>query len=162
MQKVKITAFLLAVLFLCACSKTAVTPVVRGVTFNAHIIYFNKEYLVLTDIDKNGNTVISVVEPQVISGAKFVVTGEGAYTEYKDIKYPVNIENAEGAPYFLFGCLTDAMDKKGQQVGENFIISGKWQDREYEMYLSGSGIPLKITAKDIEIEILDAKIKTEQ
>lgn len=162
MQKIKITAFLLAVLFLCACSKTAVTPVVQGVTFNAHIIYFNKEYSVLADIEKNGDAVICVVEPQVISGAKFVITGDNAYAEYKDIKYPVNIDNAEGAPYFLFGCLTDAKDKKGQQSGEDIIISGKWQDREYEMYLSGSGIPLKISAKDIEIEILDAKIKTDR
>lgn len=148
----------MVVVFLCACKSASVTPVIEGITFNAHVFYFNKEYTCSVDVAKGGDMVLTITEPELLSGAKVVLAGKEAYAEFRDIKYPVDPNRAEGVPYFLLGVLRDAKTKKGEQKGDAYILSGQWQDTQYQMFLAGSGLPLKLTAENIEIEIYDAKI----
>ncbi len=160
MRKFKILIFPLCLVFLCACSKPKVTPVTDGISFAAHIFYYNKEYSCVVVAEKGGDTVLTVTEPELLSGAKVVISEKDAYAEFKDIKYPVDLSRAAGAPYFLLGCLKEAKNKEAEKGSEQYVIKGTHADIEYEMVFAESGIPLKITGENIEIEIFDAKIKT--
>lgn len=158
MKKIKILIFSLIFLYLCACSGSTVTPVTRGLSFNAHVFYYNKEYTFAVNIGKDGNTELSVVEPQLLSGAKIVVARDCAYAEFRDIKYPVDLSRAGGAPYFLLECLKNADGTAAELHNEQFIISGTRLGEDYKIIFAESGIPLKIAGENIEIEICDAKI----
>ena len=158
MRKFKIFILPFVLVFLCACSASSVTPVTEGISFNAHIFYYNKEYTCAVIIQNNGDTVLTLTEPQLISGAKVVVTKDGAYAEYQDIKYPVNISRAEGAPYFLLGVLDDIKTKSAKKTDSGYAIEGNWAEQKYKITLAESGIPLTLTGENIEIEFLDAKI----
>lgn len=158
MNKIKISIILLLALFTCACKGGTVSPRLESVTFNAHVFYFDKEYAFSCDIQSKNNATITLISPELISGAKVVVTEQGAYMEYKDIKYSVDLARAKGAPYFLLSVINDAKTKKGVKKGDKIYVDGVWQEKDYQMLLSGSGIPLKITSDNIEIEIMDAKI----
>lgn len=158
MNKIKISIILLLALFTCACKGGTVSPQLEGVTFNAHVFYFDKEYVFNCDIQSEENATITLISPELISGAKVVVDEKNVYMEYKDIKHPVDLTRAKGAPYFLLSVINDAKAKKGTKKGNKIYIDGIWQEKSYQMLLSGSGIPLKITSDNIEIEIMDAKI----
>ncbi len=158
MKKIKILIFPLIFLYLCACGSSTVTPVTRGLSFNAHVFYYNKEYTCAVNIDKDGNTELTVVEPKLLAGAKVVIAGKEAYAEFKDIKYPVDMWRAGGAPYFLLGCLRCADGATAVLNDEQFTISGTHLGENYEITLTHYGIPLKITSENIEIEIFDAKV----
>lgn len=158
MKKLKILIFPLIFLCLCACGTKSITPVTKGVSFNAHILYYNKEYACAVNIDKDGNAELTITEPQLLSGAKIVVAPDGAYAEFKDIKYPVDMSRADGAPYFLLGCLENTDGNAALLENEQFVISGTRLDENYEIIFAESGIPLKIMGENIEIEICDAKI----
>lgn len=162
MKKFKILIFPLIFLYLSACTSSNITPITKGLTFNAHVFYYNKEYTFAVDIGKDGNTQLTVVEPQMLSGAKIVLTEQEAYAEFKDIKYPVDISCADGAPYFLLGCLKNAEGATALLQDEQFTVSGTRLGEDYKITFAESGIPLKITGENIEIEIFDAKIKTAQ
>ncbi len=109
-------------------------------------------------IGANGDTVLTVTEPQLISGAKVVITKDEAYAEYKDIKYPVDLTRAEGAPYFLLRVLGDIKNKTASKSDSGYIIEGAVSDEKYKITLAGSGLPLTLKGENIEIEFLDVKI----
>lgn len=162
MKNLKILIFPLFFIYLCACGRSTTTPITRGLSFNAHIFYYNKEYMCAVDIEKGGNTELTILEPQLLSGAKVVVTENDAYAEFKDIKYPVDMSRADGAPYFLLGCLKSVDGATAVLNDGLFTVSGTRLDVKYQIIFAESGIPLKITGENIEIEIVDAKIKTAQ
>ncbi len=162
MKKIKILIFPLIFLCLSACGSSSVTPITKGLSFNAHIFYYNKEYTCAVNIDSDGNTQLTVVEPKLLSGAKVVITEKEAYAEFRDIKYPVDMSRADGAPYFLLGCLRSAEGADALLIDQQFTVRGTRLGEDYKIIFAGSGIPLKIEGKNIEIEIYDAKIKTAQ
>lgn len=162
MKKLKILLLPLVLIITCACKSGNVTPITEGLAFNAHVLYFDKEYVFSCELENGGKAMVTLIEPELISGAKIIVENGTAHAEYKDIKYPVDLNRAEGAPYFLLKSLIDAKDKKPTAEGDAYILYGENQGQEYKITFSGSGIPLKITADNIEIEIMDAKIKTTQ
>lgn len=158
MSKLKIIPIFFLIIILCACNKATVKPISRSLTFTAHVFYFNKEYMFDVNIDNDGNMLLTVKEPEMLSGAKVVLAGEESYTEFKDIKYPVDITRAGGAPYFLLGVMKDIKDEKAEKKGDEYIITGGFADENYEISYAATGIPIKLIAKNLTVEFMNAQI----
>ena len=99
-----------------------------------------------------------MIEPELLSGAKIEINEKESYAKFKDIKYPVDLSRADGAPYFLLDCLKQADGDTATFQDEQFVISGTRLGESYKITFAESGIPLKITSENIEIEITDSKI----
>ncbi len=158
MSKIKILPIILVLTFLCACNSAKVKPVSDALKFTAHISYFNKEYTCETEIQKNGDMTLIITEPEIMSGAKIVVTENEAYAEFAEIKYPIDINRAGGAPYFVLGALRDAKEKTAVKRDSEYAITGEVAGEKYEIIYAVTGIPIKLTADNITVEFLNAEI----
>lgn len=158
MSRLKIFLIALLLITMCACKKAAVKPVTESVTFNAHICYFNKEYTCAAEIEKNGDMCLNITEPKMLSGAKIIIKENEAYAEFEEIKYPVDVERAGGAPYFLLGVLREIRGKTAQSVNDEYVITGELAGEDYKITFGETGIPISLTGKNIEIEFIDVRL----
>ncbi len=133
-------------------------PITESVTFNAHICYYNKEYTCAVEIEENGDMCLSLTEPQLMSGAKIIIKENEAYAEFEEIKYPVDIERAGGAPYFLLGVLRDIKGQTAPFKSDEYVIIGKYAGEDYKITFGETGIPINLTGDNITVEFLDVNI----
>ncbi len=158
MSKLKVFLIFLLLITMCACKKGAVKPVAESFCFNAHISYFNKEYVCAVTVEQNGDMCLSVTEPQILAGAKIVLKENEAYAEFEEIKYPVDIERAGGAPYFLLGVLNEIRGKTAQSANDEYVITGEVAGEDYKITFGETGIPIALTGKNTQIEFMDVNI----
>ncbi len=158
MSKIKILPIILVLIVLCACNSAKVKPVSDALKLTAHISYFNKEYTCETEIQKNGDMTLVLTQPQIMSGAKIVLTENEAYAEFQDIKYPIDINRAGGAPYFVLGALRDTKGKWAEKTDKEYVLTGEFAGEKYEITYAATGIPIKLTADNIMVEFMNVEI----
>lgn len=165
MKRVKIFAACLCfILLFCGCSKKTVTPVIDNIRFNAHILYYNEQYVCAVRTYTGGNFDITVLEPEVLKGLAFTYRDNGVTANYNGIEYTPNADNAYfmGVSDYIREILLDLQQKTATETDEGFAISGKTGDFVYTVYFAGSGLPLKAVVNNtITIEVLDAEIVNE-
>lgn len=165
MKRVKIFAVCLSfIVLLCGCSKKTVTPVIDNIRFNAHISYYNEQYVCAVRTYTGGNFDITVTEPEVLKGLNFTYRDNGITANYNGIEYTPNADNAYfmGVSDYIHEILLDLQQKTATETENGFIIEGETHDFVYTVYFAGSGLPIKAVVNNtITIEAHDVEIVNE-
>ena len=85
----KILLILLSVLLLAGCSpkKSSVKPILKGISFECDVTYYNENYSCKGDVEKNGNMIIEFVAPTELEGLKFTFSDNGVLANFNEIEY---------------------------------------------------------------------------
>lgn len=165
MKRLKISVLALSlIMILCGCAKKTVTPVIDNIRFNAHISYYNEQYVCDVRTYTGGNFDITVTEPEILKGLMFNYRDDGITANYNGIEYTPNEDNAYfmGVSDYISEIWHDLQQKTATETSDGFVIEGEADDFVYTVYFSGSGLPLKAVVNNtITIEIYDAEIVNE-
>lgn len=153
MKKI-ISVLLLAALslFLCACGgkKVNVTPVTRGISFTAELIYYNECCEAKVTVGENGQADMEIISPDTIKGLTLHFDGGDVTAKYAGLEYKTDFSALpEGACCtYLYRILKDTFreDVSVTLEGENYCILRDSGDISYRLYLGGAGLP--ISAED--------------
>ncbi len=145
--------FILLFVLLCGCSdKKTVTPKMKGISFNAVIRYYNETYTCFVTVDENCTAEIEMKEPEDISGMKFVCDKDLVTAEFMGLEYTPDFEKlpSGAAVRTIYKILCDAnkKDVKIKEKGGNYLLSGKAYEREYELTLAPTGLPITAQIPD--------------
>ena len=125
--------------------------------------YYNEYYEMLVDISDDGAAEIVVTQPEELNGFRFKIVNDKLECEFEGIKFDVNNDQKASAVNFLllpFKEQNPSVYKNDNQ----FFMKGKCDGGEYIMYITESGLPLKIfdSSKRFEITIKNLKVKKEK
>lgn len=149
----KLLCFTLLLMLAGCTAATDVKPITRNITFTAEMTYFNEYYEMSVDIKNNGDTNISLTHPDELKGLVFNIINGKTTAEFGGIKIESDDSYKTAAVNFLYS----AFEKENQKVYENddrFFIKGECDGGEYTMYISETGLPLKICDSSDRFEII--------
>ena len=157
-MKFKFLALAVAFIMLCGCStKQKVSPMLRGISFEADISYYNEKYVCDAVVDSDGKLTMEFKYPEDISGLKIFFEYGKANVEYMGLTYT---PKDKGMPtgsvaQALHNVLSSVEDEDSFAVkdGENCIIEGRYNETYFKLYLSPSGLPLSIFIPDDSYKI---------
>ncbi len=140
----KIICALLSLVLLCSCSlEKNVRVVNRGLSYKAHIFYFDKEYHILCDVSQQG------AEYSVIDGQ---IKGFGEKADKNGIKVYLGtlekeIKSKNTSVFELLYDITeffDTEDYKTENDGGNYFVDVKTDFGKYRYLLTPAGLPISI------------------
>lgn len=152
-------------LVLCGCSERGkVTPILKGISFNAEISLADAELSCTAEISADGSVTACLTDPAELSGMTLLLNGTGVTAEYMGITYSVpQGEFPQGnAIRLMCDALADAADRSAVvQKGENCILNGTFKGREYTLYCAPCGLPLSLEmpAEGFKVIFGNVKIK---
>lgn len=158
----KFLCLIIPIIFLCGCTSKAkdITPITKGLTFNAKIMYYNEAYECDVEISKNGNTKVSFLFPENLLGLKVFYSGNNVTAEFKGIKYTAL---AKSLPqYSVSDTIYNVFSNNYDEVynkDDSYFVTKKDNDTEYKMYLGATGLPIKIESPYFKATIKNATIK---
>lgn len=158
----KILCLIVPIFLLCGCaSKTQkITPVTKGLSFNAQIMHYNEAYECNVNIAKNGDTEVAFSLPENLSGLKVFYSGDSVTAEFKGIKYTALAQSlpqysVSDTIYNIFSTnYTEVFEKN-----DSYFVNYSGNDGEYKMFIGATGLPIKITSPFFEAKIKNATIK---
>ncbi|MBO5089651.1 MAG: hypothetical protein J6C27_01900 [Clostridia bacterium] len=159
----KILCIISLVLLVGCNAESNIKPVTRNISFTAEMTYYNEYYEMAAEIYNNGDAKISLTHPEELSGLTFNIKNNDVIAEFNGIKIETDDSYKTAAVNFLYS----AFKAENQKVNENndrFFTKGKCDGGEYTMYISGTGLPLKIcdSADRFEIIIKNLTIQKEK
>ncbi len=158
----KFLCLIIPIFLLCGCASKikGITPITKGITFNAQIMYYNEAYECNVNISKNGNTEVSFIAPENLSGLKVFYSGDTVTAEFKGIKYTAL---AESLPqYSVSDTINNVFSNNYDEVlnkDDSYFVTFNDTDTEYKMYIGATGLPIKIESPYFEAKIKNATIK---
>lgn len=158
----KILCLLVSILFLCSCSKakTNITPLTKGISFDATLSYYNENYEVSVIVAKNGNTEVLFNSPKELKGLKVKYAGDQICAEYSGIKYTTL---QEGLPqYSVSDIIYKTFSEEYSTVYSNddkYYVEYENDSLDLKMYLGATGLPIKIESPYFLAEIKNATIQ---
>ena len=163
MKWFRIVALCLCCIVFCGCStKSEITPIIRGISCEVDIEYYNEKYVCDAQIDKNGNITMTFKSPENLAGLVLSIDGGKATIQYMGLTY-----SPKGGSLPLGNIATvintvldDIGDNKIKQNGKNAEFVGKVNNEKYVISFSPSGLPLslKIGNSSIIVQFNNQKI----
>ena len=135
-----------------------------GISFNAVIRYYNEAYTCFVTVDENCKAVIEMKEPEDISGMTFICKKDAVTAEFMGLEYKPNMENLPSGAVVrtIYKILCDANQKnvKLKEDDGNYLLKGNAYEREYELTLAPTGLPItaKIPDESYSIDFRNVKI----
>lgn len=158
----KILLILLSVLLVTGCNakKSGIKPILKGISFECDVTYYNENYSCKGDVEKNGNMVIEFVAPSELEGLKFTFSENGVLANFNEIEYIASKMVFENSAASLISKVLGDSDSSVLKEDDTFFIEGVADDFEYKLILGGTGLPIKITTRpDVAtIEFKNVKI----
>ena len=156
-MKVKLFVLCVSFVILCGCSgKGELSPILRGISFEADISYYNEKYVCDTIIDKDGNLTMNFKYPQDISDLKIFFNDGKAKIEYMGLTYtPDDRMPAGSVAQTLYDIISDVekTDSTPIKDSENCMLDGRYNNTYFKFYFSPSGLPLSVLIPDDSFEI---------
>lgn len=137
--------------------KADVIPVTRNISFTAEMTYYNEYYEIAVDINKNGDITAAMIQPTELKGLVFTVQDGQTTAEFDGIKI-----SADGFKTAAIDFIYSAFKSDNPKVYKNenrLFIKGDCDGGQFTMYISGSGLPLKIEDSADRFEIIIKNIK---
>ena len=138
-----------------------ITPHTKGISFIAEVTYYNECYECDVAIEQNGDTVITLTQPDDIEGLTFNYKGNQVAISYKGLEYKTDLSSPENSvANFLYSVFQNP-SKDVIKNNDNLYVEGKADSHSYKMFLGATGLPLKITtvSGSYEVIIKNATIK---
>lgn len=161
MKKILCVVFML---LLVGCVDTVdVKPVTQNISFTAEMTYYNEYYEMTVDISDSGNADITVTHPKELDGLRFVIEDGTLHCEFEGLRLDVNDNHKTAAVNFLYAPFFDSNQRVYKKDSE-FFVKGGCDGGEYIMYITESGLPLKLcdSADRFEVIIKNLKVKKEK
>ena len=157
-MRFKLLVLVVTFVILCGCStKQKVSPILRGISFEADISYYNEKYVCDAVIDSDGKLIMEFRYPEELSGLKIFFEYDKANVEYMGLTYT---PKDQGMPtgsvaQALYNVIStvESEDSVAVSDGENCIIEGRYNDTYFKLYLAPSGLPLSIFIPDDSFKI---------
>ncbi len=151
MKKLFIPLFCI-ILMLCSCEKIpSVTAVTKGIKFNALLSYNGAESNYSIVIKNNGKTIVNSIENNIT----YTFTGDIMEAQFDDIskEFEVSSLNEGTITDFFYAvfCESEKLQNDVRKKDGKLCIQGKTDKYLFTLYLSGSGLPLKIEEKNFDI-----------
>jgi hypothetical protein len=137
------------VLLLAGCTpkKSSVKPILKGISFECDVTYYNENYCCKGDVEKNGNMIIEFVAPTELEGLKFTFSDNGVLANFNEIEYVASKMIFESSAASLINEAFRNTDSSVFKEDDTFFIEGVTDDFEYKLLLGGTGLPIKITTR---------------
>ncbi len=145
----KVLSFLTAVVLIfsfsgCSSGSSNITPITKGIYFNAELEYYNEYFKAEVLVEQNGDMKMLFSSPNEINGLSYTFNGDEVTAEYLGLSYKTDIsETSNGAVALkLYNALRDTQKEKNAVTAENdnFYIKGK----DYKLYLGATGLPISL------------------
>lgn len=145
------------VFLLCSCATKAekIKPLTKGLQFTAQIKFYNEEYECDTIIKQNGDTEISFLSPQYLSGLKITYSAGGVTANYQGLEY--KYESGSLPQYSISDTLYKILSYPYDTVIEqddNYYVEYIEDNLNCKMQIGATGLPIKIEEKSSRFEIL--------
>lgn len=136
------------ILILSGCGKkTDIKPIVKNISFNTDITYYNEKYAAKGSIDSDGILVLQIVDPSELSGMTFKVDGEDVKINYKGLTISPNSNSLSSAAIGMLcsGFSVAEQNNADYEYGEkNYTVTAKTDNGEFIMSYAPTGLPLEI------------------
>lgn len=153
----KILCLIVPVLLLCSCATKAekIKPITKGLQFTAQINFYNEQYECDTIIKQNGDTEISFLTPEDLSGLKIIYSAGGVTTSYNGLEYKYDYGSlpqysASDILYKIFSTEYDIVIEQD----DNYYVEYIEDNLNCKMQIGATGLPIKIKEKSSRFEIL--------
>ena len=157
----KILCLLILVLFLCSCNvkSSNITPVTKGICFDADLSYYNETYQIKALIKENGDTEITFTSPKELSGLKISYIGDQITSDYNGIKYTSPLKESpqysvSDIIYKIFSTVYDNVITKD----DSYYVESELDSLKYKLYIGATGLPIKIESPYFNAKIKNATI----
>ncbi len=146
----KLFSVLILTILLCSCGKTAVTPQLTNIGFNADICYYNENYKGECTVSEDGTIKITLSEPESLSGYTVTVGSEGMTAEYLGLSFTPTENNMSEYSVMaeLYNKYMSAAAEQPEKKGDTYVIKGGTGADAYTLYISPTGLPQKIELPD--------------
>ncbi len=145
----KLVLVFFSFLVLCGCSASAVTPVLKGITFTAEMTYYNESYTFSGHILKDGSLEVIIEKPDELKDLKLSIKNDQITAEYKGLTYtPVEGTMPFSAVIKEFYDPLKEVIEKGLTADKNGILEVKSENLGYTLTLSPSGLPQRLELPD--------------
>ena len=158
-------SLVLIFLLLCGCSQNKlVTPKVTGISFDAVVRYYNEFYTFKVTVQDDCKAILEIKEPADISGMKFVCDKDSVTAEFMGLEYKPDTESLPSGmvvrTVYKIICDANKKDVKLKQDNGNCILKGKAYEREYELTVAPTGLPIiaKIPDESYTVDFRNVKI----
>lgn len=156
-MKFKLFLLLVPILILCGCSaKQNVSPILREISFEADISYYNEKYVCESVVDSDGKLTIEFKYPEDLADLKVFFQNGKANIEYMGLTYTPNNGMPAGSVVQTLGDIFSVVEKEGGAAvkdGENCVIDGRYNDTYFKLYFTPSGLPLSVLIPDDSFKI---------
>lgn len=140
--------------FLCGCqNKTNFTPKTNNLIFTVE----TDSYVFNAATDKNSNLNISIIAPENIANFKYIFKPDDVTINYLNLTKEIPLKSFEEDSVFKIIYLGFLYaNKQSEFYFNNDEISLKYSvnDKDFQLFFSESGLPLKIESTDKKTEIL--------
>lgn len=165
----KLICIVFAVLSLCGCAekRSSVTPVLKGISFNAEITCYNECYNAFCSVSEDGVISAEVTSPDELKGLKFTVSGGEIKTEFDGISETDKLKELPvcGAYTAMLGALCDAMNGDYPVIndGNELFVNADTENGKYRLNIAPTGLPLllEMPDEDFKTEFFDAKLNAQ-
>ena len=140
----KIICALLSLVLLCSCSSHKNVRVVnRGLSYKAHIFYYDKEYELLCDVYEDGAKYLCTSGK--IEGFGAEVTKNGMTVYYSDMKKEIKTDGSVFSVLYMLTKFFDGDAYSSQEDGGNYYVDGQTTYGKFRYYFTPAGLPLSVT-----------------
>lgn len=157
-MKFKLLVLVVTFIMLCGCStKQKVSPILRGISFEADISYYNEKYVCDSVVDSDGKLTMKFKYPEEISGLKIFFEYGKINIEYMGLTYTPkdNAIPTGSVAQALYNVISTVECENSTAVkdGQNCMIEGRYNEKYFKLYLAPSGLPLSILIPDDSFKI---------
>ena len=156
-MKRMIAVLITAILLLCGCTAKRNLPPVPDLNFNAEINVIYRQYKFSGTVQNtlNGPCIISVTEPEMLSGLQVIVNNGVCSLKLGSLSYDIDKNSFPQTDFMksFVTALTDSLSTSEFQKNEDgsYTLKGNTEVGDYELLLSGeTGYPMSLKIKDID------------
>ena len=150
-------------LLLCSCGKNTarVTVVTRGISYTAHIFYYDKEYECDVKVDSGGKAEFLVTKPKNLKDFTLVFENGKITAKYKNLEFTPELSAMPQGSFLkeLYAVIS-FFENNSYTVykhNETFYVKGKADTLDFKLKLSEAGLPLEVEF-DSEFKIIFSKV----
>lgn len=151
----RLIVFTVILLFVCGCSKIEkATPIVENISCVAEVEYNYSNYVCNLNFLKN-ELVVTIMEPNEISGLVLKINQDNVATEFKGITDAPEFNDLPQYSFvrILFDVINSVKGKDIEFNEDNGVICGEIGGYKYGFVFSPSGLPQSLSIDDINLKI---------
>ena len=154
MKKGLCFALALGLALLCGCMEknAGITPVTKGISFSAAVVYYNECYNCKVTVDADGVMTARMTKPEDIKGLTVRCGKEGVSAQFKGLSYDFKSGTLPigGICGAVYDALDDTFAPDTEVFCENdkYFVKGRTKTDPYTMYFGETGLPISLEIPD--------------